>query len=137
MAIASSAKRSGASSSVVVLASVIGSVIGLLRGFDSAEVVADEILERDRHLLLVERRLREVVEEIEDGPIRDDAVVVEPFAAAAAGLLVATVAAAAGDEVGVAGLTEALRIGQDAVEPVDLEDAVALRGAIEAAGAEA
>ena len=42
------------------------SVCRSLRGFQAREVVADEVLQRDRHLLAIERGLRVVVEEVED-----------------------------------------------------------------------
>ena len=57
-AVAISAKRSGASSSLLgAVVVVVGSVMGWcsLRGFQAREVVAHEVLQRDRHLLPIER----------------------------------------------------------------------------------
>src|SRR5918992_3528416 len=75
-------------------ASARSSVLHSLRGFQAREVVADEVLQRDRYLLAIECRLRVVVEEVEDRCVRHQAVVVEAHARARAGLIGAAAAAA-------------------------------------------
>src|SRR5688572_24057054 len=104
MAVASSAKRSGVSASVgpaVWVCSVMGR--WSLQGFEAREVVADEVLQRDRHLLPIEGRLREVVVEVEDRCVRHDAVILESGTRARSDLVGPAVAAGTGDEIGISG----------------------------------
>src|SRR5688572_8005336 len=132
MAVATSANCSGVRSSPLGAVVVgIGSVMldRSLRGFEAGEVVADEVLQRDRHLLPVERGLRVVVEEIEDRRVGHDAVVVEADARAAARLIGPAVAPAAGDEVRVTGPAEAVEVGEHAAFLVGFGALVARGGA--------
>src|SRR3990170_1664772 len=127
MAVASSEKRSGSMSACAVVAVCSVMAGRSLRGFEAGEVVADEVLQGDRHLLPIEGRLRVVVEEVEDRCVRHHAVVVEADAGAGPGLVGPSVAAAAGDEVRIAGPPEALEVGEDAALVIGLRALVALR----------
>src|SRR5687767_9359507 len=112
MAVASSEKRSGSISVCPVVAVCSVMAAGSLRWFEAGEVVADEVLQRDRDLLAIEGRLRIVVEEIEDRCVRHHAVVVETDTGAGTCLVVATVSTAAGDEVRIARPPEAVEVGE-------------------------
>src|SRR5439155_18484442 len=70
-------------------------------------------LQGDRDLCVVELRVGEVVEEVEDGPIGDQRLVVDADARPVAGLGRSTAASLAGDEAGITRLADAVERRED------------------------